>query len=275
MTATLLKHEWLRTRSMLAAIAGVAVVLVVLGSVLAATRWPLISTIGAYAVIVTIAALVPAVQLALAADYWRSSYGRAGYFTQTLPVPGPTIFRAKLLWVWTATLGAIVGVLILGALAWPGTARGMGYPELNPFVAFADFWSGLLETVPIWQLIVGLILALALGVLIWPVQYYFAVSIGSEEPLNRLGAGGPVLMWLAVYVGAQLVTLVGLLVVPLGIGAVDGGALGIVSYAPLSELTSSNPQDVMPLGIIPALALVAAALLWRTVRSWRSKVSLV
>src|SRR5699024_6667132 len=93
MTATLLKHEWLRTRSMLGAIAGIAVVLAALGSLLAATRWPLISTIGAYAVTVTIAGLVPAVQLALAADYWRSSYGRTGYFTQTLPVSGPTIFR--------------------------------------------------------------------------------------------------------------------------------------------------------------------------------------
>lgn len=274
MTATLLKHEWLRTRSMLGAIAGIAVVLAALGSLLAATRWPLISTIGAYAVTVTIAGLVPAVQLALAADYWRSSYGRTGYFTQTLPVSGPTIFRAKLLWAWTATLGAIVAVLVLGALAWPGTARGMGHAELNPFVAFADFWSGILETAAVWQVIVGLIIALALGVLIWPVQYYFAVSIGSEEPLNRLGAGGPVLMWLAVYVAAQVVALAGLLVVPLGIGATDGG-LGIVGYAPLSELTSGNPEDVMPLGIIPALALVAALCLWRTVCSWRSRVSLI
>ena len=58
MTTTLLKHEWLRTRGLLATIAGVALVLVLLGSALAATRWALISTIGAYAVLVTIAALV-------------------------------------------------------------------------------------------------------------------------------------------------------------------------------------------------------------------------
>lgn len=274
MTTTLLKHEWLRTRSMLAAIAGVALVLSVLGSALSATRWPLISTIGAYAVIVTTAALVPAVQLALAADYWRSSYGRTGYFTQTLPLRGPTIFRAKLLWAFIASLGALVGVAVLAALAFPGTARGLGHAELNPFVAFGDFWSSLMETAPLWQVIVGLVLSLTLGVFLWPVQYYCAVSLGSEEPRNRLGAGGPILVWLVLYVLTQLITLAGLLLVPLGIGA-TGDDLGIVSYAPLSELTSGNPEDVMPLGIIPALALIGASCLWLTVRSWRSRVSLV
>lgn len=275
MTATLLKHEWLRTRSMLGTIAGVAGVLVVLGSALSATRWPLISTIGAYAVLVTISALVPAVQLALAVDYWRSSYGRVGYFTQTLPVPGPTIFRAKLLWALIATVGTLVWMVILAALAWPGAARGMGYAELNPFAAFAAAWAETMASVPAWQVLIGALVALVLGVFIWPVQYYFAASIGSEEPRNRLGAGGPVLVWVGLYVVSQLLVLAFLLAVPLGLGTVDSGGLGIVSYAPLSELTSGNPQDIMPLGIIPGLALIGAACLWLTVRSWRHKVSLV
>ena len=274
MTTTLLKHEWLRTRGLLATIAGVALVLVLLGSALAATRWALISTIGAYAVLVTIAALVPAVQITLAADYWRSSYSRVGYFTQTLPIPGPTIYRAKLLWAWIATLGTLIVVVVLTALAWPGTARGLGFPELNPFAAIADVWSGLTAAVPVWQLSVGLVLALVLAVLLWPVQYYFAASYGSEEPRNRLGAGGPVLVWVGLYVAAQIITLVCMLAVPLGIGSVGNG-LGIVSYAPLGELTSPDPADVMPLGVVPALVLVAAFCLWGTVRSWRSRVSLV
>lgn len=274
MTTTLLKHEWLRTRGTLALVAVVATVLVGLGSALAATRWTLISTVGAYAVMVTLSALVPAVQLLLAVDYWRSSYGRIGYFTQTLPVPGPRIYRAKLLWAWLATLGSVLLAAALAALAWPGVARGMGYAELNPFAALADVWAGLTQTVPVWQILVGAGLGLALGVLIWPVQYYFAASIGSEEPLNRLGVGGPVLMWVVVYLASNLLTLVGLLAVPLAIGAVDGG-LGVISYSPFAELTSADPQDAVPLGIIPALLVVAGVCLWRTARSWRSRVSLV
>lgn len=275
MTPTLLKHEWLRTRSMLTTIGGVALLLVVLGSLVAATRLALFSTIGSYAVILTIVALIPAVQVSLAVDYWRSSYARVGYFTQALPVAGPTIFRAKLLWALIATVAAVVWGVVLAAIGWPGTARGMGADELNPFAAFADLWSGATETIPSWQLVTGLLVALVLGVFIWPVQYYFSASIGSEEPRNRLGAGGPVLIWVALYVITQIVTLALLLAIPLGLGTATDGGLQIVSYAPLSELTADNPENIVPLGVFPGLVLVSAYCLWRTTRSWRSKVSLV
>lgn len=51
----------------------------------------------------------------------------------------------------------------------------------------------------------GLALLLA-RFLVWPVYYYlayFAVSVGNERRLVGLGAGGPVVVFTAVYVATQ------------------------------------------------------------------------
>src|SRR5699024_4791778 len=107
-TTTLLKHEWLRTRGPLATLFGLIALVGVLGSLLGASGWPLSSALGLAAGMLAAVVAVPAVQLALAADYWRSGYGRTGYFTHSIPVRGARIFRAKLAWTMLASLAAIV-----------------------------------------------------------------------------------------------------------------------------------------------------------------------
>ena len=108
---TLLKHEFLRTRDMLALVAGVAVLLALAGTLLAATGVPILASVGLVAGLAAVFGLVPAAQLMLAVTYWRSSYGRTGYLTQTLPVQGSTIYWAKLLWAWLVSLvGAALSV---------------------------------------------------------------------------------------------------------------------------------------------------------------------
>lgn len=271
---TLLTHEWLRTRSLLTAIAAIAAIVVVVGTLTAATGLALVSVFGAVLALAAALALVPVVQMALAVDYWRSSYGRVGYFTQTLPVPGPRIYWAKMAWAWVASLGAVVLALLLLALAWPGITRGLGYPERNPLTVLADTWSALTAAVGTPTTLALLALTLVM-VLVWPAQYYFSASFGSEAPLNRLGPGGPVLVWVVLYLLAQLLALVGLFAIPFAIGAVDGGA-GIVPFDAWGEMTAgSESADVFPVGVLPPILLVTALAIWRTVRSWGHKVSLL
>lgn len=273
-TLTLLTHEWLRTRGRLLTVAGVAALLVAVGTLLAATGWAVISTIGGFGAVAAALAVIPVAQVLLAVDYWRSSYGREGYFTQTLPIAGPRIYRAKLLWAWTVTLGALaVGAALLLA-AWPGIARGLGMPETNPFTVVGDLWSVATARADAWQILLGLGLTLVMF-LVWPVQYYFAASFGSEAPRNRLGAGGPVLTWVVLYVVLQLASVLGLFLVPYAVGMVDGG-LGILPFDALAELRAGDTSDdLFPLGVLPPILLITALCLWRTVRSWDRKVSLV
>ncbi|WP_394215423.1 hypothetical protein [Brachybacterium vulturis] len=274
MITTLMKHEWLRTRGLLGTLAGVALLLVAAGTALTATGWPGIDMIGALMLVAALGGLVPAVQIALTVHYWQSSFGRTGYFTQSLPVRGTTIFTAKLLWALLISLAALVVVLGLLCAAWPVLADRLG-TERNPFTVISQLWSGYAEVVPVPLLVIGVVLFVGM-ILIWPIQYFFAASVGSETPLNRLGLGGPVLVFLGLYLVTQVVLFLGMAVLPWGLGVADG-QLGVVRWRLFSELAAGDAasSDIMPLGFLPALFLVTLACLVRTVHSWRRKISLV
>lgn len=267
MTSTLLKHEWLRTRAPLGALFGIITLVVLLGCLLL----PLGSILATFGLIVAVGAailLVPAAQFLLTADFWRSGFGRTGYFTQSLPVKGGTVFRAKLGWNVIASLAALVWAVVLGLLIrqvaeWTLEAAPPGPREL---------WQQATGVMPVWMLVGAALLLLAyIGV--WPIFYYFSVSIGHEKRLAGLGAGGPIVVFVGVYLVVQVVTFLGLLAIPFGIG-MDGDRLGVVPFHLLDEMTAgTSSSDVMPFGVVVIL-VVAAVCLWRTARSWNHRIAL-
>lgn len=261
-----LKHEWLRTRGMLGGIALLATLTVVLATVV---LWlgrsvEALAVVGVMLGLFTIILLVPATQLGLAADFWRSSFSRTGYLTHSLPVRGAVLYGAKLTWVALVTIaGLIYSGSLLGVL-WVGIAQ-ISHSSPNPFLALRALWDQVTAvTSP------GMMIALVLGFvamyLIWPAYYYFSMSIGAEQRLNRFGFGGAVLVFVVLYVTTQVIGLVTLLTVPVGLGMREDG-LGLVPF-------STGSQGVMPLGVFPVLILVAALCVWRTAWSWNRKVSL-
>ena len=267
MTSTLLKHEWLRTRAPLGALFGIITLVVLLGCLLL----PLGSILATFGLIVAVGAailLVPAAQLLLTTDFWRSGFGRTGYFTQSLPVRGGTVFRAKLGWNVIASLAALVWAVVLGLVirqvaVWSLDAAPPGPREL---------WQQATDAMPAWMLLALALLFLAYLV-VWPIFYYFSVSIGHEKRFAGLGAGGPIVVFVGVYLAVQVVTFLGLLVIPFGIG-MDGNQLGVIPFHLLDEMTvGTSSSDVMPLGVVVVL-VIAAVCLWRSVRSWNHKIAL-
>lgn len=271
---TLLKHEFLRTKGLLGLVGGIAVLVAGSGILLALTGWPLLSMLGIAATLVVVLALVPTTQIILLVDFWRSSFGRMGYLTQTLPTKGSTIYLAKLIWAWVASLVAAALSVGLFLLAWPAAASGMGGSMGDAYAALREGWALFTEIAPTWGVITAVLAALAL-VLIWPVQYYFAASVGSQAPMNRLGMGGPVLIFLGLYVATQVLVFVSFAAVPLAIG-MRGDQLGVVRFDLFAEMAAGNNNaEVMPFGFFPALLLITlVALVW-SVRSWNRKVSLL
>lgn len=274
MITTLMKHEWLRTRGLLGTIGAIVLVLVAAGTALTATGWPGISLIGMLMVVVPLVALVPAAQIALTIHYWQSSYSRTGYFTQSLPVRGPTIYAAKLLWALLISFAGLLASVGLLLAAWPVLAGQLG-AERNPFSIIQQMWSSGAAVASTPLLLAGIVLFVGM-ILVWPIQYFFAASVGSETPLNRLGLGGPVVVFLGLYLASQVLTFLGIAVLPWGIGMVDG-QLGVVQWSVFAEMAagSASTNDIMPIGFVPVILLVTLACLLRTVHSWRSKVSLV
>lgn len=271
----LLKHEFIQTRDLLALVAGVALLVAVTGTLLAATGWPVLAEIGLAAGLVAIIGLVPAAQIMLTVAYWRSSYGRTASLTQTLPVKGSTLYWAKMLWTWLVSLaGAVlsVGILLAGS---PLVARGAGAQPDAVLTAFREGWATLNAVAPPWAVVMAAAVMVTM-ILIWPTQYFFAASIGNQAPLNRMGVGGPVLVWLGLYLVVQVLTFASFALVPLAVGITDDG-LGIVRFDLFAEMAagSGGAADVMPIGFLPALFLVTLVCIGWTVRSWNRRVSLV
>lgn len=274
MITTLLKHEWLRTRSLLGSIGAVAVLLVAAGTALTATGWPGISLVGMLMVMAPLAALVPATQISLAVHYWQSSYSRTGYFTQSLPLSGVTIYAAKLAWALLVSLLAVLATAGLLMAAWPVLAGQLG-GERNPFSLIRQMWEAGTAVTSTPVLIAGILLFVGL-ILIWPIQYFFAASVGSETPLNRLGLGGPVVVFLGLYLASQVLVFLGMAALPWGLTMVDG-QLGIEHWSVFAEIAAGDASrdDIMPVGFVPMLLLIGVVCLLRTVHSWRRRISLV
>lgn len=271
----LLKHEFFRTCDLLVLVAGVAVLLALAGTLLAATGVPMLATLGLVVGLAAVLGLTPASQLALTVAYWRSSYGRTGYLTQTLPAKGSTIYWSKMLWAWLisiVTAALSVGIALAAA---PFVARGVGGPPGTLLSTLGEGWATLNELAGPWG-VVAAIAAMVLMIMIWPTQYFFAASIGSQAPLNRMGVGGPVLVWLGLYVAVQLLTFASFAAVPLAVG-MSGDRLGLVRFDLFAEMAagSSSTADVMPVGFLPALLLITVVCIVWSVRSWNHRVSLV
>ena len=274
MTTTLLTHEWLRTRSALGAFFGIVALVVVLGSLLGVTDWPLLAVLGYLLAGFGVFALVPATQLILAADYWRSGYGRTGYFTHSIPARGSTIYRAKLLWSVIASAAALVLTVLLGLVFWWAVARNTGVPAPSWSVV-SDMLTAVSDALPAWLIVVGLVVGLA-AVLLTPVYYYFSVSLGLEARFAGLGVGGPIVVFVVLYIVVQLLSLLGMVVLPFGIGPAGDQTVGFVSFNLVTEMSkgAQGNSDVLPIGFVVAMAALTVYCIWRTARSWNRHVSL-
>lgn len=273
MIRTLLKHEAIRTRGLLLVIGGAAAAMGAVGALLAWTGWPVVAHFGMFIGLASAFALLPALQLAQAVDYWRSGYGRVGYFTQTLPVRGSRIYWAKLLWALAVLLLGVILAAAIGFVALLGSAGLLGVDAAAVPGLIGDFFADAYAVAPWMTALVAPLLILAMLAMM-TVMYFCAASLGSEQRLHPLGWGGPVLVWFALYLATQAVMFVLILAVPLGFGLDEDGAFGVVPADLVGAMVSGVELQLMPLGFIPALLVILPLLIWRTARSWDRKVSL-
>ena len=271
MITTLLKHEWMRSRGLVGAVAAAATLAVAVGTGLAFTELPVLSQLGSALAIVVLAALLPLAQIALAFDFWRSSFRRTGYFTHSLPIRGGTIFWAKLLWGSIVTVALLVLNVLLIALFWVG---------FGPFMDLSRNFFG--DAAKAFEFLPGsfttaIIVMTVLSSFGWLAQLYFAATLGSGRALGRFGIGGPVIVYVAMYMIAQAAMFAGILLVPFGLEFGPAGEsidYNLVNYNVLSDMLSATPSQTMPLGFLPVLLVVLlVSVIWST-RIWNRKVAL-
>lgn len=266
--AKIIAHEWHRTRGLLALIFGIAIGLTVMSAGMLKLNLAGISALGFITGLIAVGAFLPAVQIALGVDYWFANYRRTGYFTQTLPIKGSTQYWAKLFYGIVVCLVALVlnaGTLLL----WLWASQKITGLNLR---ALKEAWAQLhpMLSWEVWFIGIFILAMFACGMLI---QLYFVASVGSEEPLNRLGFGGPVVVYVIYYFSYQALTLISIFLIPWGINNRADGTIGLVRESFFTGFPNVS-AEAMPIGFVPVILITYIFLIWRTVYSWNRKVSL-
>ena len=270
MIGTLLKHQWLQMRRQLGALLVISTGMVLVGGLFAAIGMGLLSEIAALGGMIGIALVYAGSMILTVVHYWRSGYGRQGYFTQVIPTKGGTIYAARLLWSALITLASIPIMAVMWLILLTGlTLPFQGF--VSPIDRVGQFWNAVLA-MEFTGIHIVLILGLILLVTMALVPYFFAISIGHETFLSRFRAGGPVLAYLALGMVANVLVMVAIFAVPYGVTMT--GEVSIVSFSAWNDLVSGTSSDVMPLGFVPVLAALFAFCIWRTARSWNKRVNL-
>lgn len=276
MMATLLAQDFRATRRNLGIAAGLVVLVFGLGIAIAWLNIPIVSTI---AIVLTIGAIASTIPLALAIlceYYWRTMYGREGYFTMSVPVRGKTLFAAKVIYGILVSLAAAAFMLALFYLG-SGIVRLAGDHDFN--AAFNDITASFSEygSTTVW--VIGFLLVLQLVYVV--VAGAAVMSIGARARFNHLGCGAAIIGGVAVYLLTQILGLLGMLFIPFGLKLQSAAQGEIVAEGMLNDFralidgTAEKTDPVtLGLGIIPVVLIVGILLAYWGARSVEHHTSL-
>lgn len=271
MIGTLLAQEIRATRKTLLSTIGILLLVAAVSLVLTGLRVPVLGSIGLYIGMISVILIVPVVLAILAENYWRTMYGREGYFTMTIPVRGRTLYTAKTVYGVIASIVALaitaIG-LLGGAFA---AAVSMGE---EPWSFIRD---GIVQIQP-WMLWLG-VLGMTLQVAFLVVVGASVMTIGAEGRFNHLGFGAPVIGAVVLYLVMQVVTFVGILFIPFGVRLTgpDAGELvaqGMLDGVVAAIADSTSQPEVLGLGFVFTSLAVMAVLAWWGARSVERHTSL-
>lgn len=277
MIGTLIAQDFRATRKSIFAVVGIALLVVVISLTLTVLRVPVIGGIGLVVGIVAAAALSVILLGLLVEYYWRTMYGREGYFTMTVPVRGRVLFLAKVLY---GLVVALVGAA-LSAAGLVGAAVAFALSQgLEPF-DFLRTGLGMVEPWVAWFAAAALLLQIVYLVVVGAG----IMSIGAQGRYNHLGFGAPLLGAVIVYLVMQVVTFAAIMVIPVGIIMVGPDAGTIVPRGMMAEFIAAIGGDapaaagggqsqVLGLGFVFTSAALIALMAWWGVRAVERHTSL-
>ncbi|NDR53925.1 hypothetical protein [Actinomyces sp. 565] len=231
---------------------------------------PVLSLFGTLGAVVSFALAIPVALVHTASEYWQSMYGARGYLTMSIPAPGRTLYAAKVLYAFAAGLAAMcfaaVGLLVT---VWAAArAQGIGLGELlqplREMLAFVG--TG-------W--VIGFFIYVIVELACVIVCVSAIMSIGAQGRWNHLGFGAPVIGFVALYLVAQVLSLLLLLIVPVSIG-IPSGDIVITWMLPdfIEAVRTDGDPTLLGLGYIAVWPLLALVLGVRGVRAIERHTSL-
>lgn len=270
MIAKLWKHDWLINRRALAGVAGAAALISLLASAAVALGVP---DFGFSFVAGFVAVALPVVvTILLLWSYWKTMYGRLGYFTMTIPVRGRTLLGAKLVFTLVVSaLAAVEGAVLFFVLL---CAREREW--INPSGLISDMWKGLTSGPHVGVWIVSVI---AVQMICMVIQMVAGITIGQGPKLVRQGVAGSVIALIALYLVNQVANLLAMMAIPISL-RIAGPDAGEVVWSPMlvgllnGSFHTGSATDLFGLGFVPVTLVVTAVVVWLAVRSIERHISL-
>jgi len=269
MYAALLKNEARLEARPLGAYLGIALALFVTGVAMVLLRVPAVSSLGFLAAIAASVLLAVGIPLHLLQRYYATMYGRQGYLTHAVPAKHTTLYAAKFSWALVVWLAALVLAAGLGLLTFIGQAIAAGGTAADVWRALDDAFA----TVPTATRVV-MVAWLVIMLLANIAQFGWIVSFGMEERFRALGLGGPVVMWFVSYLVLQALSMLAIVLIPVGV-TTDLSQLVFASFIPeLAAAVEGGDPSFIPLGWLVVLPLVLPVFAVLTLRSLRDHTSL-
>ncbi|MBC9944943.1 hypothetical protein ICL81_10555 [Leucobacter sp. cx-328] len=277
MIGALLSHHFRASaRTVWAGLAAIPAVMIPAFALLA-INVPVLGGIGSVLGVIAAVAAVPAALVMLAIDYWRTMYGREGYFTMIIPVRGRALYWTKLLHALIVSLAA-TALTLVGLFLWV-VANGIAAraPLGEQLAGFRELILSSVGSPMLWFL-VGALAAQLLFVLVAGAT---VLSVGAEERFSSLGGGAPIILGVALYFFMQVLSVLAMMFVPLGLQVTGADAGSIVWNGMLSEIVEAvrlgpeaPEQTMIGIGFLPLLVVVGALLAWKGVHSIERRTSL-
>lgn len=214
MFSLVLKYEFAAWRRSYVRFLMVIGMVLLVGCIAVALRLPIVSDLAMILPVLAILALPVSQFVLVVVSYYRSLYGPRGYLAHTLPIPAGTLYAGKLVAAMTELV--ISAVLMLAAIVLTSVALDVAARNM-PFSGLRQVLRIIASIPAIGRWIAGLGLMFLISFVANIVSIFFAISTGSEARWQGLGIGGPVLVYVLLYVATQLLTIVLMLALPLGL----------------------------------------------------------
>ncbi|NLC39563.1 MAG: hypothetical protein GX763_01455 [Clostridiaceae bacterium] len=209
-------------------------------------------------------------------DY-HNFQGKRGYLFRSIPAKSSEFLLSRLAYYITFLWGTTFIYIFLLMAQIELSSGAPIFLLVNVFltqVLFASPWG------------IGLVIFILLSGLITVIALIFAIALGSEARFHRLGAGGPVLLYIIYYIASQLLTIASMLLIPLGIKMdLDPATGSFANFELVTEGTfryfldslraNADPDHVViGIGFIFTQILLALVMVILTYRSFDKKFSL-
>ncbi len=215
MIGKLIKHEWLASRRLVPLIWLGAVAMAVVNGLAGYLDIGWLGNLSLIFLILLAIGQVLVTYVVVISRYYKSLYSAEGYLTHALPVPARALVTSKVL----VSFGWLLASYLVAALLFGVVVSHLARQQAT---TVRQLWQELLALTGLTPDQVRSLLLLFMGFLLYTLlyqlsQFFFSITLGSLSRFHKLGLAGPILAYLAVNLGLQVLVLIGMLLLPIGL----------------------------------------------------------